>query len=87
MCLGAVTPCFYGNTPPGVTVTLLSLLSLPAILRNSLGPVKRASRSGVTKGSQEERPGLRLPCRHLMLFWIFSPYVFVLSLILAIKNI
>lgn len=32
ICLGAVMLRFYGNTPPGVTVTLLSFLSLPAIL-------------------------------------------------------
>lgn len=55
ICLGAMTLRFYGNTPPGVTVTLLSFLSLSAILRDSMGPVKRANRSGLRKGSQENR--------------------------------
>ncbi len=40
---------FYGNTPPSVTVTLLSFLSVPAILRKSLGSVKRANRIGVSE--------------------------------------
>ena len=78
ICLGAVTLRFYGNTPPGVTVTLLSFLSLPAILRHSLGPVKRANRSGVTRGSREKRAGSSLPCGHLILFCfsLFFPQYF-----------
>lgn len=61
ICLGAVTLRFYGNTPPGVTVTLLSFLSLSAILRDSLGPVKRANKSGLRKESQGKRAGSSLP--------------------------
>ncbi len=51
ICLGAVMLRFYGNTPPSVTVTLLSFLSVPAILRNRLCPVKRANRSRVRKAA------------------------------------
>lgn len=76
ICLGAVTLRFYGNTPPGVTVTLLSFLSLPAILRSSLGPVKkRADRSGVTKASQEKRAG----SKHLVLLRVYLLIMFPFS--------
>lgn len=53
ICLGAVTLRFYGNTPPGVTVTLPSFLSLPAIFRDSLGPVQRGERCELYKRSQK----------------------------------
>lgn len=53
ICLGAVTLRFHGNTPPGVTVTLPSFLSLPAIFWDSLGPVQRAERCEPYKRSQK----------------------------------
>lgn len=52
-CWGAVTLRFYGNTPPGVSVTLLSFLSLPAIFWDSLGPVQRGERCELYKRSQK----------------------------------
>lgn len=68
---------FYGNTPTGATVTLLSFLSLPATLRDSLGRVKRTNRSGLMKGSNEKRAGASM---HLILFSLLSLDVFILSL-------
>lgn len=62
MCLGAVTLRFYGNTPPGVTVTLPSFLSMPAIFWDSLGPVQRSKRCELHKSWQktENRQGSSL---------------------------
>lgn len=61
ICLGAVTLRFYGNTPPGVTVTLLSFLSLPAILRSSLGPVKKGQQEWSHESESGKEGRLKAP--------------------------
>lgn len=49
ICLGAVTLCFYGNTPPGITVILLSFLLLPAILQKQPRPCKKGQQEWFVK--------------------------------------
>lgn len=49
ICLGAVTLCFYGNTPPGITVILLSFLLLPAILQKQPMPCKKGQQECFVK--------------------------------------